>query len=314
MAEAVREVSPDDIERNPENPRLIFRESELKELEDSIAAQGILVPLTVFETSKKKLVILDGERRWRCARRLGLASIPVIVQPEPDQITNIMMMFAIHNTRREWDPLPTAFKLQELEKLYKDLEGQAPNEAQLAQIASMTRGEVRRLKNMLALPQKYLDELMEEAEKPRADQRVTVDHVLEATRGASALRKRSVIDAEGERRLTDAIVAKFKSGTINSTVQPRQLARIARAVERSELSEDAASKVVSRIIADADYSIQDAFEDSVARIDYEHTVETQAARLTEKLEADLKSGRVLGADLTESLRRLKAVIDKLVSE
>jgi hypothetical protein len=155
---------------------------------------------------------------------------------------------------------------------------------------------------------------MQEAEKPRADQKVTVDHVLEATRGASALRKRSVIDADGERKLTDAIVDKFKSGTINSTVQPRQLARIARAVERSELSQEAAAEVVSRIVSDPEYSIQDAFEDSVARVDYEHTLDTQATRLAEKLEADLRNGAWPGAELSESLRRLKAVIEKLVRE
>lgn len=39
--------------------------------------------------------------------------MPVIVQPKPDKLQNIMMMFAIHNARRDWDPLPTAYTLQE---------------------------------------------------------------------------------------------------------------------------------------------------------------------------------------------------------
>ena len=82
-------------------------------MENSIRLQGVLVPLTLFE-SRKGLVILDGEGRWRCAVRLGLKRVPVIVQPEPTRLQNIMMMFAIHNARKEWDPLPTALKLREL--------------------------------------------------------------------------------------------------------------------------------------------------------------------------------------------------------
>ena len=314
MAEAVREVSPASIDRNPENPRLIFRESELQELQDSIASQGILVPLTVFEERKGRLVILDGERRWRCARRLALKSVPVIVQPKPERLQNIMMMFAIHNTRREWDPLPTAFKLKELEELYASTEGRAPNEAQLAQIASMSRGEVRRLKNMLALPRKYLDELMVEAEKPRSEQSLTVDHVLEATRGASALRKRDVISVTEETELTDALVSKFKSGVIDSTIQPRQLARIARAVGRDEVDPSSVSKVVRRLIREPTYSVTDAFRDSVERIDHEHTIEQQADRLTDKLQVEIEEGASMGPDLLSALKRLRQALSTLIKD
>ena len=63
MAEsAIRLISPDKIVRNPENPRLIFRQAELDSLQDSIANEGILVPLTVFQ-SGREFTILDGERR-----------------------------------------------------------------------------------------------------------------------------------------------------------------------------------------------------------------------------------------------------------
>jgi ParB family transcriptional regulator, chromosome partitioning protein len=79
MTEPIRQVSPGEIHANPENPRLIFRENELKELEASIGQQGILVPLTVFTSRSNGFIILDGERRWRCARRLGLSKIPVII-------------------------------------------------------------------------------------------------------------------------------------------------------------------------------------------------------------------------------------------
>src|SRR5947209_8322029 len=114
MTANVELVDPVNLAPNPDNPRLIFRIQELEELEQSIESQGILVPLTVFQ-DKSKYILLDGERRWRCARKLGLHRVPVIVQPRPERVQNIMMMFAIHNARRDWDPLPTARKLKELE-------------------------------------------------------------------------------------------------------------------------------------------------------------------------------------------------------
>jgi ParB/RepB/Spo0J family partition protein len=309
MAESVRLVSPDEIERNPENPRLIFRQDELQELQDSIANQGILVPLTVYQSSSSKaLVILDGERRWRCARRLGLAKLPVIVQQEPSPIQNIMMMFAIHNSRREWEPLPTAFKLQQLEDLYTEVEGRRPNEAELAQLASIKRGEVRRLKNLLKLPQQYIDELMVEAEKPRSEQRLTVDHVLETTKGAYALRKRGVVTAQSEERLRSAIVNKFKTGKLNSTVEPRKLADMARAVERGEVGTEDARAAVKRLISDPDYTVDQAHKDVVGRAGYEHTLEQQIERLVSKLEQDSAEGNHYGDHVYAALRRLRAAI------
>ena len=105
--------------------------------------------------------------------KLGIGRIPVVVQAKPDRLQNIMMMFAIHNARQDWDPLPTALKLQELEDEFTKRQGRTPMEVELAELASLTRGEVRRLKNLLRLPPSYIDELMAELEKPRSKQVIT---------------------------------------------------------------------------------------------------------------------------------------------
>src|SRR5437764_6480089 len=130
-------IDPRKLERNPDNPRLIFQAEELSALEESIKAQGILVPLTVYR-DRKRYILLDGERRWRCSIRLGLHKVPVIVQEKPDRVTNIMMMFAIHNARQDWDPLPTALKLEELEKIITKAAGEKPSERRLAAAASLS--------------------------------------------------------------------------------------------------------------------------------------------------------------------------------
>ena len=176
MAEGLTLIDPRKLERNPDNPRLIFHQDELDALQESIAAQGILVPLTIYKDGNKHF-ILDGERRWRCSLKLGLSKVPVIIQPKPDHLQNIMMMFAIHNARRDWDPLPTAIKLEELEGIFTKQQGRKPTEKELAELASMRRGEVRRLRKLLALPKKYRKMLLAELEKPRSQQRLTVERV-----------------------------------------------------------------------------------------------------------------------------------------
>lgn len=313
MAETVRLLDPRHLVPNSENPRLIFREEELKALQESIKAQGVLVPLSLFQDGKR-YVILDGERRWRCAIKLGLEHVPAVIQPKPDRLQNIMMMFAIHNARRDWDPLPTALKLQELEGEFAKRQGRPPTEIELAELASLARGEVRRLKNLLQLPQSYLDELMAELEKPRSQQVITVDHVLEATRGAAALRRRAVINATEEDDLRRAILTKFRSGVINNTVAPRQLARIARAVEREELPTGVARRVTMKLIEDPGYSISDAFAGSIQQVDYEHTLEQASVRLAEKLDEHQFRGYELGDTLRESLEQLDRAIKRLLRQ
>src|ERR1019366_7972134 len=161
MADVVTLLDPGKLERNKDNPRLIFRQDDLDALQQSIADQGILVPLTVFKEGHGYR-LLDGERRWRCAIKLGLSKVPVIVQPKPERMQNIMMMFAIHHARKDWAPLPTALKLQDLEDEFAKRNGRKPNEKQPAGLASLSRGEVRRLKKLLALPESYRDDLLKE--------------------------------------------------------------------------------------------------------------------------------------------------------
>jgi ParB/RepB/Spo0J family partition protein len=278
MAERVRLLEPQKIKKNPDNPRLIFRAKELETLEQSIADQGILVPLTVYEDGST-FRLLDGERRWRCAMRLGLSRVPVIVQPKPERLQNLMMMFAIHNARKDWDPLPTALKLQDLEKEFRRRHQRAPTEKELSGLSSLTRGEVRRLKKLLGLPPEYITELLEELEKDPTEQTLTVDQVLEATKAAELLKKSGATDNKGEERLRRAIIKKFRTGVINNTTAPRKLTRLARAVRREEVSQDDAAAVIDRLIVDKSYDIESAFQDSVEKVDFEHSFEHAISRV-----------------------------------
>ena len=309
----VRLLDPNIIERNPENPRLIFRQDELQALQDSIASQGVLVPVSVY-VDGNKYVLLDGERRWRCAVKLGLAHVPTIIQPKPDRMQNIMMMFAIHNARRDWDPLPTAYKLQQLQAEFERRNRRLPVEQELAELASISRGEVRRLRALLGLPQAYRTELMEELEKPRSEQVISVDHVLEVTRGAAALEKRGVIGTADEDRLRRALLDKFRARTERNTTSPRQLARIARAVERDEVSLATARAVAQRLIHEPKYTIAHAFRASVEQVDFEHGLDQLVERVITNLRLHTERGYEVGSTLRQSLSSLQKVLREFLAQ
>ena len=71
----VLDVPTDSIEPNPNQPRRIFEGVAMEELKQSIAQHGILEPLVVRPLQGGRYQIVIGERRWRCARDLGLPTV-----------------------------------------------------------------------------------------------------------------------------------------------------------------------------------------------------------------------------------------------
>jgi ParB family chromosome partitioning protein len=75
----LREIPVDWIDRNPENPRIIFRGDELNQLLQSIRLRGVQVPISVYKEGSR-YVLIDGERRWRCCVKLNRKTIPALIQ------------------------------------------------------------------------------------------------------------------------------------------------------------------------------------------------------------------------------------------
>jgi ParB family transcriptional regulator, chromosome partitioning protein len=166
-ATPLQDISPDDIRKNPENPRLIFLEEEMNELLESIRDGGIRVPLSVYADGDH-YVLLDGERRWRCARKLNLRAVPAIVQPKPTRLENLLMMFNIHNVRVDWDLMPMALKLGDIREML-DEDGKDSSPKALSAITGVRLPTVRRALELLDLPKRYQRLLLSEGEKARKE-------------------------------------------------------------------------------------------------------------------------------------------------
>lgn len=226
---SLQQIHPDKLKRNPDNPRLVFREAEMNELLESIREVGIKVPLSVYPDGAH-YTLIDGERRWRCATKLNLTAVPAIVLAKPSRLENLLMMFNIHNVRLDWDLMPMAIKLGEIrEMLAKG--GKATNAKALAAVTGVRLATVRRAFDLLELPQKYQTMLLKEAEKPREEQRIKVDLFIEIYKSLHAVERHApeVLDQVSKPQYVDSLVKKYLDGVVENVVAFREVSKIARA-------------------------------------------------------------------------------------
>jgi ParB family chromosome partitioning protein len=95
--EVVRQVSLEEIQSSPFQPRQEFRPESLNELIESIREQGIIQPLIVRRVNQH-YELIAGERRWRAAKTLGLAKAPIILREATDQ--EVLELALIENLQR----------------------------------------------------------------------------------------------------------------------------------------------------------------------------------------------------------------------
>jgi ParB family chromosome partitioning protein len=78
-------------------PRKDFGREALQELIDSIRQHGIIQPLIVRQVGAR-FEIIAGERRWRAAQEIGLATVPAIVRTAND--LEVLELSLIENLQR----------------------------------------------------------------------------------------------------------------------------------------------------------------------------------------------------------------------
>jgi ParB family chromosome partitioning protein len=101
------------IERGRYQPRHELDPHSLRELADSIAAQGVIQPIVVRPVGAGRYEIVAGERRWRASQQVGLSQIPVVVR-EVDEQSAIAIALIENIQRDDLNPLEEASALQRL--------------------------------------------------------------------------------------------------------------------------------------------------------------------------------------------------------
>jgi ParB family chromosome partitioning protein len=134
-------------------PRKVFDDQKLTELEASIKARGIIQPLVVRKMPDHYQIIA-GERRWRAAQKAGLKKVPVLIQEATEDAA--VEMALIENIQREnLNPIEEATAYQSLIQAF-DL-----TQEDVALRVGKDRTTVTNSLRLLRLPERIREDLTE---------------------------------------------------------------------------------------------------------------------------------------------------------
>lgn len=312
----LRHIPPSEIDRNPENPRIIFRQDEMESLLVSIDRHGIQVPLTVYK-DQVGYRLIDGERRWRCARKLNLRTVPALIQAKPSELENLLLMYNIHALREQWDYYTIATKLIRVIELYASENGYEPNEIELSNETGLSRGQIRRCRLLLDLPEKFQYLLLEELSLPKSQQKLSEDFFIEMERALKSVIKRIPVYKRDLDRIRNSLIQKFREGTIEAVTDFRKLSKIATAVDNFGIPRRDAKRSLDKIFdVDDKTSIRDAFENTVEFEYDELSASRRIQSLTDFIDEVIKTEQTefLDSSFLEDARRLYGRLRKLLGK
>jgi ParB family transcriptional regulator, chromosome partitioning protein len=289
-----------DIHADPGNPREQFPQEELDKLAESIDQVGILVPVVVYQTEIGGYRLLDGERRWRCSKQLGLVEIPAVVVDELDEGDRLIQMFNIHLVREQWKEVPTAHALQRLmeatgisdDKALHQRTGLSMQQIERYKFALGLGGEVRKAIESGEVGLNFFHEVWKSFVLP-----------LKASRPGLSQKY-------GDQNILERFLKKRRSGAISDVVSVRNAKYIVRkAAEDAEGAANLLDQTIVRLIEDENLSVTEAYEDTVM-------VTVEADKLQARAEGMVNAfKRLLGkAESDDEKTTIKKVAENLIVE
>jgi ParB family chromosome partitioning protein len=210
--EKLKTVAITKLGPGPFQPRKEMDPERLRELADSISAQGLVQPITVREVGDE-FEIIAGERRWRAAQLAGLREIPVIIRRVSDQAA--MAIALIENIQRE-----DLNAMEEAEALRRLLEEYRMTHQQLADAVGKSRATVS---NLLRL-----NELAAEVKTLLAAGQIEMGHaraLLGLPSEGQAPLARQIVDRALTVRQVEALVQDLRAGKIRASAEKPHAAK-----------------------------------------------------------------------------------------
>lgn len=131
---------------NKNQPRKSFDDKALEELSISIKSYGIIQPITVRKIYDDIYEIIAGERRFRAAKLINMASIPAVIVETGEEESAAMAL--IENLQRE--DLDFIEEAMAYERLIEDFN---LNQTQLAEKVGKSQSTIANKMRILKLPE-----------------------------------------------------------------------------------------------------------------------------------------------------------------
>lgn len=149
----------DKITPNPQQPRTVFDQSELEDLAQSMAENGLILPVVVETLDGEEFTLVDGERRWRAAQILNWQEIEATVRPSKNgsgSQERLLHAVVANLQRSDLGPIDEA-------NAYEDLNRMGLTQAQIAEKVGRSMGHVGNRLRMLDFPEPVRDLLNDRA-------------------------------------------------------------------------------------------------------------------------------------------------------
>src|SRR5712692_9099397 len=148
-AEWPAEAAVASLDPNPFQPRSAMDPARLGELAASIRESGMVQPILVRRVGERYQIIA-GERRWRAARQIGLATVPVVVREVADE--RLLELALVENIQRqELTPLEEAQAFHRLQEEFR------LTQEEVARRVGRERSTVANALRLLRLPRELRD-------------------------------------------------------------------------------------------------------------------------------------------------------------
>ena len=116
------ELPIDVIETDPNQPRKVFElrnGGDHTRLLKSIQHYGIEEPIKVSEIEDGRYIIMDGHRRFHCARELKFEKVPCRIYPKMNDGEFEARRYEMQNNRRNWRPIEKANAINRIKTEYR---------------------------------------------------------------------------------------------------------------------------------------------------------------------------------------------------
>ena len=198
IEQTTNKLSISALSPNKFQPRKIFDEDSLSDLEKSIKERGIIQPIIVRKSDvNTKYEIIAGERRWLAAQKAGLHEIPVVVT-EADDLKSLEFAIVENVQRNDLNPLEEA---QGYQRLINDF---SYDQEKVSKFIGKSRSYITNMLRLLNLPKDVLDSLV--------DEKISAGHakILVNVENSSIILKK-IIGKKLSVRQTENLVKLYKS-------------------------------------------------------------------------------------------------------
>lgn len=198
----------EDIVPNPNQPRIHFNETELRELSESIQEHGVLQPLLVRKHGNG-YEIIAGERRYQASKLAGLEELPVIIKDVNDE--EMLALALIENLQRsDLNPVEEAKGYRQL------IDASDMTQEALSKAVSKSRSAITNSLRLLDLPE-VVQQMIFEGKLTAGHARAILAVPYEDAR----IRLAEKVVAEGlSVRATENLAPLFSAGETPKTSRP----------------------------------------------------------------------------------------------